>query len=86
MIFYCQGNDTTMFPLVEDATYEQVWDWQIGQNLYNYFYVELKSITLGKYIRLGVMAIGWNGEKSLLAVAPLITLKTYPKPIRLDLR
>ena len=83
LIFYCAGADTNLFPVKENATYAEVWDWWIASSLYNYHYVKIKTDVLPEpfYLRLGIIAIGWDGQFSTMKCIPeVLTIMKPPKP------
>lgn len=67
-------------------TYEDCWDWEIGVNMYDYFFVIPKRVfpPYTSLIRIGIMAEYWFGNEfatySELFLAPDIVNKTPQAP------
>jgi hypothetical protein len=76
LIFYCQGTDTTLFPVKNGALFNNVKDWMIGTSLYNKFFCLKKTgvFTGYYYVRIGIIAKDLNDN--------YLPMKTIPKVIR----
>lgn len=75
-VYYCAGADSSVFPLKDGVTHEQVWDWQTGSTLYPYFYV--KQPYLGDFFRVGIIGVSADGNMSTMTVQTYRT-KRPPK-------
>lgn len=65
-VYYCSGADSSVFPLKDGMTHDQVWDWQTGSTLYPYFYV--KQPFVGTFFRVGVIGVSADGTPARLSV------------------
>lgn len=65
-VYYCAGNDTSLFPIKDGVTHQQVWDWWTGDTLYPYFYV--KNDGYGDYYRVGVIKVSFSGDYTTMTV------------------
>jgi hypothetical protein len=70
-VYYCAGDDSSLFPIKNGVTHDQVWDWQTGSTLYPYFYV--KNDGYGKYFRVGIIGESSTGDLSKMII------KTYER-------
>ena len=63
-VYYCAGDDTTLFEIRDGVRHDEVWDWQTGSTLYPYFYI--KNDGWGKYYRVGVIGVTKDGDQSTM--------------------
>lgn len=72
--------------LYEGMTYDDCWDWEIGVNMYDYFFIIPKRVfpAYSSVIRIGIIAEFWFGEEfstySKLFLAPDIINKSPQLP------
>lgn len=92
-LFYVQGEDTNTIKsasgMIDGADYEDVWGWRFGSTIYNNFNLEIRKYPLPVshyWVRVGIISVGYNGQKSALRVSRFIRVKNIPIPgtIRLD--
>ena len=72
-------------------SYEDCWDWEIGENMYHYFYVIPKHVfpAYTSLIRIGIIAEYWFGNEfstySELFLAPDIVNRTLQAPTNVSI-
>lgn len=80
-IFYCQGADTTLFPLYDGVHPDQVWfeptgetvmDWWLASIRKTSFIVEFNNMPGVTYGRIGVAAINEAGEIGVITCIPKV--------------
>lgn len=82
-VYYCAGDDSSLFPLKNGITHDKVWDWQTGSTLYPYFYV--KNDGYGKFYRVGVIAVSPTGDMSPMMINTYERKKvTKPSNVRVQ--
>jgi hypothetical protein len=81
-IFYCQGSDTTQFPIRTGINPDSLWstepisNWQYATIYDLKFCLEPKNMTGTTYLRLGVSAINKAGKFGLIqCISKVITVK-----------
>lgn len=79
MVFFCWGQDSTLFPFTENSAFSSDIDsyrraviTEIGFNQYEYFYFELPKSSTWYYARLGVMNIGFDGTTALMRTKTIL--------------
>lgn len=77
-IFYCQGSDTTLFPIKTGVDPDTLWksepisNWQYATIYDLKFCLEPKLMTGTTYLRLGVSAINQAGKYGLIKCIPKV--------------
>lgn len=62
-IYYCAANDTTIMPIKDGANIIDIWDWQTGSTIYNYYWVRRPST---KYLRIGIIGVNQAGKTTVM--------------------
>jgi len=92
-IFYVQGEDTntikTVSGMIDGADYDDVWGWRFASTIYNHYNLEIRKFPTPVnhyWVRVGIVAVGFNGQKSPLRVSRFIRVRNIPIPgiIKLD--
>lgn len=75
-IYYCAGDDTSLFPVKNNAVHQDIWDWEIGTTINNYFYV--KNDGFGKFFRIGIIPYSWDGTPADIRIITFTRSKPVP--------
>jgi hypothetical protein len=62
-VYYCAANDTSLMPIHSGSNLDDVWDWQTGSTVYNYFWVKKTSL---KYLRIGIAGVNQAGKTTAM--------------------
>lgn len=62
-VYYCSADDTSKIPLKDGIDANLVWDWKLGNTIYNYLWVKQP---LKRFLRIGIVGIGGNGQSTLM--------------------
>lgn len=91
-LFYVQAEDTNLIKsvsgMIDGASYDDVWGWRFGSTIYNHYNLEIRPFPLPVthyWVRVGIIAVGYNGQKSPLKVSRFLRIRNIPMPSILEL-
>lgn len=91
-LFYVQGEDTNTIKsvsgMIDNASYDDVWGWRFGSTIYTHYNLEIRPFPLPVthyWVRVGIIAVGYNGQKSPLKVSRFIRIRNIAMPKKLEL-